>query len=148
MGVTSTDVPAGKGGHSWLRVDRPVLVGNLVSGAAWLLLTVPFLQSPPLFLIGAVYVAAASAFLAAVYARDVLTWRLEALAWVLPWVVAVALWVAVGALIVGGGSDGGWLLMLWFGLVLGTECYLAWQFVALAIRQLIAWRSKAATGHP
>jgi hypothetical protein len=144
VGVTSTDVPATKAEPRRPRFDRPVLAGNLVSGVAWLLVTFPFVPSPALFLTGLLYVAAASAFLAAVYARETLTWRQEALAWVSPWLVAVALWVAVAAFITGGGSASGWVLMLWAGLIIGTECYLAWQIVALAVRRLIAWRSVTA----
>ncbi len=146
VGVTSTDFRDAKSGPRRARFDPPVLVSNLVSGAACLLLTFPFVPSPPLFLIGAVYVAAASAFLAAVCAREALTRRQEALAWVVPWLVAVALWAAVGAGIEGGNSGSGWLLWGWFGLCLGTPCYLEWQIGALAVRQLMARRSRTAPG--
>ncbi|MBC9733855.1 hypothetical protein [Nocardioides marmotae] len=118
------------------RLDGPVLVGNLVAGACWLVV-LSFL-SWPLALLGAVYVAGASVFLAAVYARPALTRRQEATAWVVPWLAAVALWTWVAAGIEGGTSA--WLLNAWFGLVIATPCYLAWQLLALAVRQLLAWR--------
>lgn len=123
-------------------LDRPVLVSNLVAGAAWLVL-LALITSWVLALLGAAYVAVASAFLAAVYARDSLTWRQEGLAWVAPWVLAVALWAWIGAHI-GGGSSGGvedQLLIWWFGLIIGTGCYAAWQLSALAIRKLVTARS-------
>jgi hypothetical protein len=126
---------------SHIRLDRPVLVGNLVAGALWLLL-VAASGAWALSLAGAAYVAAASVFLAAVYGHDSLTARREGMAWVTPWLVAVALWTWVGAGIEGGTSS--WLLTLWFGLLIGTGCYLAWQLLALAVRQLMAWRASTA----
>ncbi|QIX28274.1 hypothetical protein ncot_18015 [Nocardioides sp. JQ2195] len=118
------------------RVDGPVLVSNLVAGACFLVVLA--LLSWPLAVLGAVYVAAASVCLAAVYARPALTRRQEAAAWVVPWLVAVALWAWVG----GAGTDGGtWLLNVWFGFVIATPCYLVWQTSALAVRQLLAWRA-------
>jgi hypothetical protein len=81
-------------------------------------------------------------FLAAVYARDALTWRQEVLAWATPWAVAVGLWTEIGAAF----GEPSWL-SLWFGLLIATPCYLAWQIVALAVRQLLAWRSGTASSH-
>ena len=127
-----------------VRLDRPVLVSNLVSGALWLLFPAVFGASP-MSLIGAVYVVAASLFLAAVYAREALTVRQEALAWVVPWLAAVALWtILVGAIEFGTSSSLSPFVIL-PGLLLGTLCYLGWQIVALAIRQFLAWRAKAAS---
>lgn len=103
----------------------------------FLLVVLAFL-SWPLAVLGAVY--GVSVFLAAVYAKPSLTKGQEAAAWVVPWLVAVALWSWVGAGIEGGTSTG--LLNAWFGLVIATPCYLAWQVLALAVRQLLAWRRK------
>ena len=137
-GTLVTDTQPARG-----RLDRPVLVGNLVSGALWLALLA--FDSPVLSLVGAAYVAAGSVFLAAIYAREALTRRQEALAWAAPWLVAVALWTWIGASVEGGTS--GVLLTLWFGLVIATPCYLAWQLVALAVRNLVAWRARTASSH-
>src|SRR5690606_24265726 len=108
-----------------------------------LFLVVLAVMSWPLAVLGAAYVAAASVFLAAVYARRALTRRQEAAAWVAPWLAAVALWTWVLAGVEGGTSS--WLLAVWFGLVVATPCYLAWQALALAVRQLMAWRGKLAS---
>lgn len=128
-----------------------MLISNLVSGALFLLLLTA-LGFWSLFLSGAGYlvlllvvgyVVAGSLFLSAVYAREALTMRQEALAWLAPWLVAVTLWSLMGAGIFGlaeSGSD--WFLTLWFGLVIATPCFVAWQVVALAVRQFMAWRSR------
>ena len=120
----------------WLLLASPLFVHTL---AGWVTL-----------LIGAVYVVAAGVFLAAFYARADLTrgreglsWGREALAWVAVWLGAVGLWAVVLAY---GFDDiensvSGWLFALWVGLCIGTPCYLAWQFVALAVRQFMKWRS-------
>jgi O-antigen/teichoic acid export membrane protein len=136
-GVSRTDV-IGTTQPAPGRLHGPALVSNLVSGA-FLLVVLAFL-SWPLAVVGAAYVAAASVFLAAVYARTALTRRQEAAAWVAPWLAAIALWTCVGAGIEGGTST--WLLTAWFGLVIATPCYLGWQAVALAVRQLLAWRAR------
>jgi len=136
--VRTTEDSATQTGPKGARVDRPVLVGNLVSGAVWLS-PLAFL-SPILFLIGAIYVVAGSLFLAAVYARPVLTRKREVLAWVAPWLVAVALW----AVLIGDtefeNTVSHYLMALSGGLLIATPCYLAWQTVALAVRQFLAWR--------
>jgi hypothetical protein len=127
--------------HRCVPLDRPVLVGNLVSGGA--LLTVGLaLVGPVLVLIGATYVVAASVFLAAVYARSILTRGQELVAWVVPWLAAVALWAGVLSLPddLGPGSPG---LMVWLGLVIATPCYLVWQMAALAVRQSMSARALA-----
>jgi hypothetical protein len=134
-GVTTTGVPGTSTEPPRTRIDRPVLVGNLVSGALWLL-PLAF-ASWPLSLMGAAYVATGSVFLAAVYARDALTRRQEALAWTAPWLAAVALWVWIGASIEGGNTGSDWPLVLLLGVGIGTPCYLAWQLSALAVRQLL-----------
>jgi hypothetical protein len=128
-----------------------VLVGNLVSGAVWLWpLAVPWtgIASWPMFVLGAVYVVAAGVFLAAVYARPVLTRRQEVLAWIAPWLAAVALW----AVLIGSSefenTVSHYLLALGVGLIIASPLYLVWQIVALAVRQLIAWRSDGATRRP
>jgi hypothetical protein len=36
-------------------------------------------------------------------------------------------------------STSHWLLALFAGLTIGTPCYVAWQIVALAVRQLMNW---------
>jgi hypothetical protein len=126
-----------------LKVDRPVLVSNLIAGVVWLLLAVLWI-GPWLPIVGALYVVAGSVFLAAVYMRDTLSHGQEALAWATPWLVAVALWALVGAQIGGGYSASGWLLDVWFGFMVATPCYLVWQVLALALRQFMAWRSGTA----
>jgi len=82
-----------------------VLLGNLASGALWLLLLVA-VGAWVLPLVGAAYVAVAGVFLAALYGRGSLTVQQEVLGWVTPWLVAVTLWIWVGA-----GIDG-WVLKL------------------------------------
>lgn len=132
----TTTEPAGA------RLDRPVLVSNLVSGALWLVPAA--LVSWPLSLVGAAFVAVGSVFLAAFYARGAFTPRQEALAWATPWLVAVTLWVVllVGADV--GTSASGVLLSMFAGLGIGTLAYAGWQVLALAIRQVLAWRSRTA----
>ena len=124
----------------------------IVSGTLWLLLVAVLWSdqfgSWVLFGMGAVYVAAGSVFLAAVYAREVLTMGQEALAWATPWLVAVALWTLLLAAIDFEDSVSGWLLTLFAGLCIGTPCYLAWQIVALAVRQLVGWLSGTAPSGP
>jgi hypothetical protein len=100
-----------------------------------------------LFLTGSAYVLAASVFLAAVYARDALTIGQEALAWITPWVIAVVLWASVGHRIGPENAESGLLQILFFGLVIGTPSYLAWQTVALVLRRLKAWRSRGGPIH-
>ena len=129
---------------SRLRFDRPVLEGNLISGGV-LLVVLVFVGSWPLAVIGAVYVIAASVFLAAVYAHDSLTRKQEGLAWAIPWVVAVGLWVGLLAGIGdGGGGASTWPMVLWGALVVATQSYLVWQGSALATRQFRASRAMGA----
>lgn len=141
--VTTTGAPGIRTERPRARFDRSVLVSNIVSGALWLLLPAVLgsdqFGSWVLFGMGAVYVAAGSVFLAAVYAREVLTMGQEALAWATPWLVAVALWTLLLAAIDFENSVSSWLLALYAGLCIGTPCYLAWQMVALAVRQLMEW---------
>lgn len=152
LAVTTTGAPASRTEPARTRLDRPVLVSNIVSGALWLLpLAVPWgggFGSWVLVGIGAVYVVAGSVFLAAVYAREVLTMGQEALAWATPWLVAVALWTVLLAAIFFENSVSDWLLALFVGLAIGTPCYLAWQIVALAVRQLVGWLSGTAPSRP
>jgi hypothetical protein len=119
VGVTMTDFRSTSTGPSQARLARRVLVANIVSGTLWL---VPLaFSSWPLSLIGAVYVAVASVFLAAVYARGALTRRKEAMAWAAPWLAAVLLWAWVGAGVDGGEPGSAWLPLLWFGPVIATR---------------------------
>ncbi len=136
--MTVTDLPPVGETAPRARLDRPVLVGNLVSGALWLLI-LALLGAWPLSLIGAAYVAVASTFLARVYARERLSRKQEALAWALPWLGAVVLWIFLIASIGDGVAAPAWF-HVWPGLVVGTPCYLAWQLSALAVRQFLAWR--------
>jgi hypothetical protein len=134
--TTSTEPP-----REWL--DRRVLVANVVAGALWLF-AVAF-WTWPLPIVGAAYVAVASVFLAAVYARGTLSRRREGLAWAASWLAAVALWASIFAGVDGvdiGDAGSAWVPDLLAGLVVGTACYLAWQISALAVRQLMAWREK------
>lgn len=128
-----------KASHWYGRLDRSVLVGDLVAGAL-LLVVLALLATWVLVLLGAAYVVAASVLLAAFYGRGSFSRRQEALVWVVPWLGAVLLWMWVGAQI-GGGSATLSLLNLWFGLVVATPCYLAWQLLAVAVRQLVLARS-------
>jgi hypothetical protein len=152
LGVTTTGAPATTTQPTRARLDRPVLVSNAVSGALWLLLVAALWSdqfgSWVLFGMGAVYAAAGSVFLAAVYACEVLTMGQEALAWVTPWLVAVALWTLLLAAFDFENSVSSWLLALFAGLCIGTPCYLAWQIVALAVRQLVGWLSSTAPRGP
>lgn len=143
MHVITTGEPEAESTARQPRLDRPVLAGNLVSGVLWLLV-LALLGSWPLSLIGAAYVVAGSVFLAAVYAQDALTMRQEALAWAAPWLVAVAMWWVIFVQ-VGGEPLGPYVLLaaLWPALIIATPCFLAWQLVALAVRQLMAWKSPA-----
>lgn len=129
------------------RFDRSVLVSNVVAGALWLLLPAA-LRAWPLSLIGALYVGAASLFLAAVYSHQVLGAAHEALAWAAPWLAAVGLWaVLIGEVEFGESSSHGFGSVL-AGLVVGTLCFLCWQGLALAIRQFLAWRNIAPSQRP
>lgn len=102
-------------------------------------LAVPWaLNSFPLFVVGAVHVLFCSVFLAALYARPVLTRNQEVLAWVAPWLVAVALWAGLIGLTEFENSVSHYLMALRVGMVIATPCYLVWQVVALAVRQLLA----------
>jgi hypothetical protein len=122
-----------------------VLVSNIVSGTLWLL-PLAF-ASWPLSLIGAAYVAVGSVFLAAAYARDAFTRRQEVLAWAAPWSVAVTMWTLLLTGTDDENSVSAWSLSLFIGLCLGTLSYLAWQILALAVRQVLAWRSRSAPSH-
>jgi hypothetical protein len=121
------------------RVDRPILVSNLIAGALCQLVLVA-LGFWPLAVIGAGYVAVGSVVLAAAYARDTLTPRQEIGAWVGTWLLAVALWAWIGYE-PGFGSVLGALVL---GLSFGTVCVLVWQVVALAVRQVhvATWSSR------
>jgi hypothetical protein len=152
LAVTTTGASATTTEPTRARLDRSVLVGSIVSGALWLLLVAVLWSdqfgSWVLFGMGAVYVAAGSVFLAAVYAREALTMGQEALAWVAPWLVTVALWTLLLAAFDFENSVSSWLLALFAGLCIGTPCYLAWQIVALAVRQLVGWLSSTAPSGP
>lgn len=117
-------------------IDRPVLLGNLVSGA--LLLGCLAVVSWPLAALGLVYVVPTSVLLAAAYGREALSARREAAVWLLPWLAAVALWTWLIH-----GIDGGQLPLLpalGAAVAVATPGFLAWQAGALAVRQLLGWR--------
>lgn len=144
VGVRTTDDPATEIESARVWLDRPVLVGNLVSGAVWLWpLAIPWsgIANWPLLLIATVYVVAGGVFLAAVYARETLTRRQEVLAWIAPWLVAVLLWAVLIGSTEFENTASHYLLGLFVGMFIATPCYLVWQIVALAVRQLIAWQS-------
>ncbi|MDO9497084.1 MAG: hypothetical protein Q7J48_15370 [Nocardioides sp.] len=127
-----------------VRLDRPMLVSNLVAGAVWLLFPAA-IGAWPLSVIGSMYVAAASLFFAVVYARDALTVRQEALAWAAPWLAAVALWAAIVGAVAFENTASRHLAGLYAGLLVGTLSYLGWQLLALAVRQFLAWRSNTSS---
>lgn len=142
-GVTSSGDPVMAIGPERVRLDRPVLVGNLVSGA--LCLSPLAVLSWPLLAVGAVYVVAGSLFLAAVYGRKALTRRQEGLAWITPWLAAVGLWLWILMSIELGTPYADLATMYRDGffaaLLVATPLYLVWQLLALAARQCIAWQS-------
>jgi len=145
VGVTTTGDPATETEPARVRLDRPTLVSNLVSGTLWLSpLAFPWSGTAvvgwPLFLIGAVYVVAGSLFLAVVYAHEARTTRQEVLAWIAPWLGAVALWMLIVIGVDFENAVSHYLFALYVGLLIATPCYLAWQIVALAIRQFLPGR--------
>jgi hypothetical protein len=127
-----------------VRLDRSVLVSNLASGVSWLLIPAA-MGTWPLSVIGAVYIVAASLFLAMVYAREAPTAKQEALAWAAPWLGAVVVWATLIGAIEFENTASHYLAGLPAGLLLGTLCYLGWQVLALAIRQVLAWRSRTSS---
>lgn len=118
------------------RLDRPILVSNLISGALCQLLLVA-LGVWPLAVVGAGYVAVGSVVLAALYARPALTARQEIGSWVGAWLLAAALWAGIfhesGF---GPGTAGAWVGWISYSLAIGAICFLVWQAGALAVRQL------------
>lgn len=102
-------------------IDRPVLLGNLVSGA--LLLICLAVVSWPLAALGVLYVVPASVLLAAAYGRETLGARHEAAVWLLPWLAAVALWTWLLQDFDGGGSS--WLPAVGAAVAVVTPCFLA-----------------------
>lgn len=126
----------------WGRLDRPVLMSSLVSGALWLV-ALAVLTSWALALTGAAYVLVASLVLAAAYGRPALARGHEIAAWAAPWLAAVALWTVIAASPEGGIGRADLLPSVWFGLVIGTGSYLAWQVSALAVRQVMRPQDRA-----
>lgn len=124
------------------RLDGRVLAGNLIGGL-FMMIFLAFL-SWPLALMGAVYVGVASVFFAAVYARPALSRIQEVMAWVAPWLVLAALWTWIAAATDAGTSS--WLLVVGFGFMIATPCYLSWQAAALAVRQVLASRGRPMAG--
>lgn len=118
-------------------MNRDVLVSNLVAGGGLALLSL-FFVGWGLPLVAMVYVGVSSMFLATTYARSSLSMKHEFLAWIAPWLLAVTLWTLVGASVEG---PSGAVLNLWFGFIVGTGCYLVWQMLALAVRQVLAARA-------
>lgn len=89
----------------------------------------------------AVFVVLVGIFLAAVYAQRVLSWRQEASAWATAWLLAVVAWAWLLSAV--DGSPGVQVLALLHGAWLGAVTVGAWQLTALAVRQLLGWRSEA-----
>jgi hypothetical protein len=128
MTVSSRDEqPVGR----W-RPDR-LFASHLLAGAVPL--GVLAVLSWPLALMGLAYVLLASLYFSVAYRRS-LTRCQEVLTWVAPWLVAVALWFWVLLNVEDGASP--WSLSLGFALLIATLCYLAWQVLALAVRQMLA----------
>jgi hypothetical protein len=123
------------------KLNRSILLSNLIAGPVWLLPLFVLLAHWSMLLVVTMYVVAGSVFLAAVYAHEVVTRRQEALAWIGSWLVSVALWFFMGIGLSGENTVWGYLLCLFDALLVATPCYLAWQMVALAVRQLMLWRS-------
>jgi hypothetical protein len=120
-------------GSSVSRLDHGMLVSNVASGAFWLiLLAIP--AGVWLVGMGALYVIGASLFLAAVYAREPLSRGQMILAGTIPWLAAVALWTWLAASIDGSDTGSDLVLSVWFGVLLGTACFAAWQTVAFLAR--------------
>lgn len=119
------------------RLNRPILVSNLVSGMLCQLLLVA-LGSWPLAVIGAGYIVVGSMILAAAYGRETLTPQQEIGSWAVTWLLAVALWAwiffAPDILLSG----------LFGAFAIGTVCFLVWQLLALAVRQLLVSRRLSA----
>jgi hypothetical protein len=137
--VTITGGPVTESESARGRLDRPILISNLVSGALCLSPLAVFGPWPLVFM-GAVPVVAGGVFLAAVYAHEALSRRQEALAWITPWLVTVLLWTALLAVVDFEHGGLGILVSLSGALVFATPCYLVWQLSALAVRQFMAWR--------
>jgi hypothetical protein len=98
-----------------------VLVGNVVAGAGWLAVLVA-LDARPLAVIGALYVAAASAYLS-----------LFRHAWLAPWLGAVALWVWLVASVDYKATATHFVISLVAGTAVGSLCFAAWQASAAAV---------------
>ena len=113
--------------------DPAVLVGNVVAGACWLAVLVA-LDARPLAVIGALYVAAASAYLS-----------LFRHAWLVPWLGAVALWVWLVASVDYEATATHYVISLVAGTTVGGLCFAVWQAsaaaVTLATRPLVTWRA-------
>lgn len=93
----------------------------------------------PLAVIGAGYVAVGSVVLAVAYARETLTPWQEIGSWLGTWLLAVALWAWIGY----EPGFGTLLGALGFGFAIGTACFLVWQVVALAVRQVLVATSSS-----
>lgn len=127
-GVSLRDaLPAGL----W-RPDR-LFVSQVVAGVV--LLGVLSVLSWPLALIGLVYVMLASLFFSFAYRHAPLARDREALVWLSPWLVAVALWLWVFRNVEDGDSSRP--LSVFGAVLVATVCYLGWQLLALAVRQLL-----------
>ncbi|UAL28740.1 hypothetical protein K8W59_12830 [Nocardioides rotundus] len=114
-----------------VRLDGVVLLANLIAGVLWL---APLaVNSWPLALIGAAYVALASPFLAAAAARAPLPLHGQVLVWMAAWLGAVLVWFGVWTPIDGIAGS----LVTAFDL--GTMTYLAWQLTAFPLKHLLTW---------
>jgi hypothetical protein len=101
--------------------DPAVLAGNVVAGACWLAVLV-VLDARPLALIGALYVAAASAYLS-VARRSRLV----------PWLGAAALWAWLLASVDYEATATHVVISLVAGTAVGSLCFAAWQASAAAV---------------
>jgi len=121
-----------------VRLDRPILVSSVVTGALWLLVPVVLLGAWVLALFGLGYVVVASLFLAAAYSRPMASLRREAVVWLVPWVLAVAVWFAVLSPI-----DGPGLVTLGLAALVATPAYVVWQLSAGILRELTRRRDSS-----
>lgn len=108
---------------------RTVFVSNLVAGTA--VAGVVALGSWPLGLVAMAYVVAVASLLAIAYARP-MSRRVELAVWLAPWFGAVALVTLLYPV--------GWAVPLYAAVYL-LPVHLAWQVLALALRQGMAWVS-------
>ncbi|MEQ6900990.1 hypothetical protein [Nocardioides sp. YIM 152588] len=127
------------------RLDRPVLVSNLVSGALWLVIAAGF-GAWPLSVLGAVYVLPTSVLIAAAHARGSRSPVRRVVVWALPWLAATALWGLLISATEPVPSPSTYAVGFVAGAAVATTCLVAWQTVAFAFRHhFLAATARAAT---